>query len=201
MAQGIVAGELMVGPGKIYTINPGGLGQGITDPATTEVAGILAAVPPVFTPWDYAGLTDGGTQAALEKSYANHTVDQAPDWIASTITERHASVSTNLVAATLNNLSKANNGGLITTGVGTGAAYDKWEPTIDTLENQEIYLGLAIHGRRLDGRRMIVVIRKVLSTDNMTFPFQKDSKTMFSVNWAGHYVSDTVAPMVVYTQR
>jgi hypothetical protein len=199
MAQGIVAGELMVGPGKLYTIDPGGLGQGLPDD-TLELA-VIAAATPDFSAWTYMGLTDGGTQAALEKSYTNHTVDQAPDWIASTITERHPSVSTNLVAATLNNLSKANNGGVISTGKGTAAAWDRWEPTIDTLENPEKYLGLAIQGRRLDGKRMIVVMRKVLSVDNMAFPFTKDGKTTFAVNWAGHFVSDTTASMAVYTQR
>lgn len=199
MAQGIVAGELMVGAGKLYTIDPGNLGQGLPDD-TIELAALATAVPD-FSTWTYMGLTDGGTQAALEKSYANHTVDQAPDWIASTITERHPSVSTNLVAATLNNLSRANNGGVIATGKGAGGNWDRWEPTIDVLENPEHYVGLAIHGRRLDGKRMVVVMRRVLSVDNMSMPFQKDAKTQFSANWAGHFVSDTTASMAVYTQR
>lgn len=198
MAQGIVAGEIMAGqPGKLYGIRNGGLG--ITDDAT-DLA-VVAGTSPNWTGWDYFGLTDGGLQASLEKSYANHSVDQAPDWVASTITERHASLSTNLVAVTLENLSRANNGGLITTGVGTASAWDKWEPIVDVLETPEDYIGLGVESRRLDGKRMVAVIRRALSTDNMTFPFVKDGKTMFSVNWAGHFVADDVAPIVVYTQR
>jgi len=199
MAQGIVAGELMVGPGKLRVIDPGGLGQGLAD-NTAELT-VIAAATPDWSAWTYMGLTDGGLQVAIEKSYANHTVDQAPDWVASTITERHPTVGTNLVAATLNNLSRANNGGVITTGVGTAGAWDSWTPTIDTLETPEKYLGMAVEGRRLDGKRMIIVLRKVLSVDNMSAPFTKDGKTMFSVNWAGHFVSDTTASVAVYTQR
>jgi hypothetical protein len=199
MAQGIVAGQLMVGPGKLRVIDPGGLGQGLPD-NTAELTALAAATPD-WSAWTYMGLTQGGTQAALEKSYANLTVDQAPDWVVSVITERHPSVSTNLVANTLDNLSKANNGGVITTGVGTAGAWDRWEPTIDTLETPEKYLGLSIEGRRVDGKRMVVVMRRVLSVDNMSIPFTKDGFTQFSVNWAGHFVSDTTASMAVYTQR
>jgi hypothetical protein len=200
MAQGIVAGEIMAGnPGKLYGIKPGGLGMGITDDAVDLK--VVAAAQPDWSDWEYFGLTSGGLQAALEKSYTNHRVDQAPDWVASTIDERHASISTNLVQVSLDNLSRANNGGLITTGVGTAGAWDSWEPITDTLETPEDYIGLGIEGRRLDGKRMITVIRKTLSTDNMTFPFVRDGLTMFSVNWAGHFVADDIAPVVVYTQR
>lgn len=199
MAQGIVAGEVMAGqPGKLYGIRNGG--QGITSEAT-DLAVLGAAGTTDWTGWDYFGLTDGGLQASIEKSYANHSVDQSPDWVASTITERHASLSTNLVAVTLENLSRANNGGLITTGVGAGSSWDQWEPIVDTLETPEDYIGLGIESRRLDGKRMVAVIRRALSTDNMSFPFVKDAKTMFSVNWAGHFVADDVAPIVVYTAR
>lgn len=200
MAQGIVAGEIMAGnPGKLYGIKPSGLGLGIVD--DTVDLKVVAAGTPDWSDWDYFGLTDGGVQASLEKSYANHSVDQAPDWVASTITERHASLATNLVAVTLENLSRANNGGVIATGVGTAHLWDSWQPTIDTLEDPEDYIGLGVESRRLDGKRMIAIIRRALSTDNMSFPFVKDGKTMFSVNWAGHFVSDLIAPMVVYTQR
>lgn len=199
MAQGIVAGEIMAGqPGKLYGFRNNG--QGITD-AAVDLAVLGASGATDWSDWEYFGLTDGGLQASIEKSYANHTVDQAPDWVASTITERHASLSTNLVAATLENLSRANNGGLITTGVGTGGGWDSWQPIVDTLETPEDYIGLGIESRRLDGKKMVAVIRRALSTDNMSMAFQKDAKTMFSVNWAGHFVADDVSPIVVYTQR
>lgn len=191
MAQGIVAGDLMVGPAKLRTAIVG----------TDELAVIAAATPVWSASWTYQGLTDGGVQASLEKSYANHTVDQAPDWVASTITERHASVATSLAQATLDKLVVANNGGLITTGVGVGVAWDKWEPTVDTLETPETYLCVSLEGRKLDGKRMIVMVRRALSVENMDFAFVKDGKTMFSVSWAGHFVSDVIAPMAVYTQR
>lgn len=195
MAQSIVAGDLMVGACKIYSAAT------ITDPTTQELPLLGTGGVPDFSTWTYQGLTDGGTQVAIEKSYANHTVDQSPDWIASTITERHATVGTNLAVATLDKLKLANNGGAITTGVGTGALWDQWEPEVDVIENPETYIALALYGRKLSGKKMIVVIRRCLSVDNTEFAFVKDGKTMFSVSWAGHFVSDTVAPMRVYTQR
>ena len=195
MAQGIVSGEIMVGPGKLRTAV-------VTADDAKELTVIAAAVPVwAEATWTYQGLTDGGVQASLQKSYANHTVDQAPDWVASTITERHASIATNLAVATLDKIKLANNGGEIVTGVGTGAAWDRWEPTVDTLETPETYLCLAIEGRRQDGKRLIAMIRRALSVDNMDFSFTKDGKTMWSVSWAGHFVSDTVAPVAIYTER
>lgn len=191
MAQGIVSGDIMVGPGKLRTAVVG----------VDELAVIAGATPVWGSEWTYQGLTDGGVQASLQKSYANHSVDQAPDWVASTITERHASIATSLAIATLDKIKLANNGGEIVTGVGTGAAWDRWEPTVDTLETPETYLCLAIEGRRQDGKRMISVVRRALSVDNMDFSFTKDGKTMWSVSWAGHFVSDTVAPVAIYTQR
>lgn len=195
MATGIVAGDLMVGACKLYTKAT------IVDPATDELPVLGTGGVPDFSTWDYQGLTDGGVQAAIQKSYANHTVDQSPDWVASTITERHPSVSTNLAVATLDKLKLANNGGAITTGVGTGSLWDKWEPEIDVIENPETYIAIALYGRKLGGKKMIAVVRRSLSVDNTEFAFVKDAKTMFSCSWAGHFVADTVAPMAVYTQR
>jgi hypothetical protein len=194
MAQNIVAGDLMVGACKLYT------GVTITDSAT-DLGFLGTGGTPDFSSLTYQGLTDGGVQAAIQKSYANHTVDQSPDWIASTITERHPSISTNLATATLDKLKLANNGGTITTGVGTGALWDKWEPEVDVIENPETYISIVLYGRKLSGKKMITVMRRCLSVDNTEFAFTKDSKTMFSCSWAGHFVSDTVAPMIVYTQR
>lgn len=194
MAQGIVAGELMAGPCKLYTRS-----TPITDSA--DDLAIIAGTTPDFSDFTYQGLTDGGVNASLQKSYANHTVDQSPDWVMSTITERHAEVATQLAAPTLDKFALANNGGAITTGVGTASAWDSWEPITDTIETPEEYIAIVLYGRRVDRKGMIVVIRNALSVDNMEFAFTKDNKTTLSVSWAGHFVSDTVAPIVVYSQR
>lgn len=190
MAQGIVAGELLIGACKIRTA-----------PVGTDDELIIDGTAPDFTGWNYLGLTDGGVNASLQKSYANHTVDQSPDWVASTITERHASIASTLAAFTLDKIQAANNGGTIVTGVGTAGAWDSWEPITDVLETPEEYISLSLEGRRQDGKRAIIVVRRTLSVENMDFAFTKEAKTTLGVSWAGHYVSDDVAPMVVYTQR
>jgi hypothetical protein len=179
MAQGIVAGELLIGAAKVRLA-----------PVGTDDLAIIAAADPDWTGWTYQGLTDGGVNASLQKSYANHTVDQSPDWVASTITERHASIATTLAAFTLDKLKAANNGGTIVTGVGTTGAWDSWEPITDVIETPEEYTALAL-----------VVVRRTLSVENMDFAFTKEAKTTLGVSWAGHFVSDETAPVVVYTQR
>lgn len=190
----IVAGNLMVGAAKIYTAAE------ITDAnkATIEDS-IFAGSLPVFNPaiHTYQGLTDGGVNASLQKSYANHTVDQSPDWVASTPTERHAQVQTSLAQVTLDKFAIANNGGAITTGVGTGG-WQKWEPITNTVDTPETYISVFLYGKRLDGKPCVVAIRRTLSVDNMDFAFAKDAKTMLSVSWGGHFVSDTLAPFAVY---
>ncbi len=183
----IVAGDIIVGPGKLRIA-----------PLNTDDSLIVAGASPVWAPaWVDAGLTDDGLNLAIEKSYANHSVDQSPDWVASTITERHASIATNLVTTTLENLKSALNGGTIT----TGANWKKFEPNSDVIAVPETYVMLAIEGNNQSGKKVIVVVRRCLSVDNVSMPFKKDAKTMFSVSWAGHFVSDTTAPFVVYTQN
>lgn len=191
----IVAGNLMVGAAKVYT------GPEITDAnqATIETA-IFATTTPTFAPatWTDQGLTDGGVNASLQKSYANHTVDQTPDWVASTPTERHAQIQTTLASVLLDKFKIANNGGTITTGMGGTAAWSKWEPITNTIDTPETYISVALFGKRLDGKPCVVVVRRTLSVDNMDFAFTKDTKTTLGVSWGGHFVSDTLAPFAVY---
>lgn len=186
----IVAGALIVGPGRLRT--------NVVSTDGTLDAAVVAGAQPVWGPsWVDMGLTDGGADLAIVKQYANHTVDQSPDWVASTITERHASLTTNIVSTTLANLQLASNGGVLT----TGATWDKYEPNIDVIANPETYITLSVEGKNLFGKSIIVVIRRALNVDKISMPFKKDAKTMFSVVWGGHYVSDTTAPFVVYTQK
>lgn len=186
MATGIVSGDIMVGPGKIYTA-----------PVGTDDSLVIATSVPSYTGWTYAGLTDGGVDFSIEKTYANHTVDQSPDWVASTITERHALAATNLVTTTLANLQLGLNSGTVT----TGANWDTYTPITDLIATQETYTALLIVGNTLAGKIRMLGVRRCLSVDKLSMPFKKDSKTMYSVSWAGHFVSDTVAPFVVYTQH
>lgn len=185
----IVAGSIIVGPGRLRT--------NIVSTDNSLDTAVVATTTPVWgASWIDLGLTDGGADLSIERKYANHTVDQSPDWVASTITERHAALATNIVSTTLDNLKLANNGGTLTTAVN----WNKYEPQIDLINTPETYITLALEGKNQAGKSIIVVIRRALNVDKISMPFKKDAKTMFSVAWGGHYVSDTTAPFVVYTQ-
>jgi hypothetical protein len=184
---------MMVGPGVLRRA-----------PVGTDDAAIIAAATPTYaSAWETVGATDGGIGLTIAKSYANHSVDQAADWVASTITERHAQLEISLVEMSLSNLKISLNGGTITTGSGTGVggAWDKYEPATDLIATQEEYGAFAIEGKTLSGLIRVIVIRRCLNVADVTSSFKKDEKTMLASTWAGHFVSDSIPPFVVYTQK
>lgn len=181
--------KMMIGPGKLRWA-----------PVGTDDSLVIAAYTPSWTSWTDVGSTDGGVQMSIAKDYTNHTVDQVADWVASTINERHVTVQTNVVeSGDLAAISLVNNGG--TTTLSFNPSWDKYEPTVDLVATQETYIAVALEGKALDGKKMIIVARRVLNVDSIAFEFKKDGKTMLALNFAGHYVSDTVAPFVVYKQN
>jgi hypothetical protein len=184
----ITTATMMVGPGKMRWA-----------PFGTDDALIVAAFTPNWTGWSDVGSTDGGINLSIAKSYANHTVDQSPDWVASTITERHFSVQTNVVeSGDLSKLSLVNNGGLT---LSTNPSWTSYQPTTDLISKQETYIAVAIEGVKLNGKSQIIVVRKVLNVDSVNFDFKKDAKTMLALSFAGHFVTDAIAPFIEYSQN
>lgn len=180
--------KMMVGPGKMRYA-----------PVGTSDATVVATGLPVWTSWTDVGATDGGVQMSIAKDYANHTVDQVADWVASSITERHVTLQTNVVeSANLAKLSLVNNGGV---SASVNASWDKYEPNVDLIATQETYIAVAVEGKTLAGKSCIIVARRVLNVDSVSWEFKKDGKTMYSLSFAGHYVDDTTAPFIVYTQK
>lgn len=184
--MGVSTTQMMVGPGRLRKA-----------PVGTDDALIIAGAVPDFTGWSDVGATDDGINMTIAKSYANHTVDQSPDWVASTITERHVQIEINLVEQTLDNLKLSLNGGVIT----TGANWDTYTPDTDLISTQEQYTAFTVEGVTLAGKKRIIAVRRALNVDNVGFSYKKDAKTMFACSWAGHFVSDAIAPFVVYTQK
>ena len=43
----------------------------------------------------------------------------------------------------------------------------------------------------------MVILRKVLSSDNVEFAYKKEDQTVFSVTWSVHYVSNSIAPFKI----
>lgn len=181
--------QMMVGPGKLRWAAVG-----------VDDAAIVTAYTPNWTNWTDVGSTDGGVQMSIAKNYANHTVDQVADWVASTITERHVTVQTSLAEpGDMSKLALVNNGGVTTPSF--NPSWDKYEPTTDLIATQETYIAVALEGVTLAGKKRIIVARKVLNVDSVAFEFTKEKKTMYGLSFAGHYVSDVIAPFVMYSQR
>lgn len=184
----IVTAKMMIGPGRMRWA-----------PVGTDDTAIVAAFTPNWTGWTDIGSTDGGVDCSIAKNYANHTIDQTPDWVASTITERHFTVQTNVVeAGDLAKVSLVNNGGV---SASTNPSWTSYAPNTDLISTQETYIAVSIEGKRLDGKSQIIVVRRVLNVDSVAFPFKKDAKTMLSLSFAGHFVSDALAPFIMYSQN
>jgi hypothetical protein len=178
-----------------------GAGKLRTAPVGTDDLDIVLAANADFTDWDDTGPTDDGINVTIAKSYANHSVDQAVDWVASTPTDRNTALEVNLVDMTHGNLKLSLNGGTETLGVGTAQWWDKFEPETDLIETPEDYIATSIESKTLAKVPRIVVIRRALNVDNIAFSYKKDAKTMLACNWAGHFVSDSIPPFAVYTKR
>lgn len=184
----ITTAQMMVGPGRVRYA-----------PVGTDDSLIVAAYTPSWTSWSDIGSTDGGVNMSIAKNYANHTIDQTPDWVASTITERHTTLQTNVVeSGDLAKLSLVNNGGVTAS---TNPSWTSYAPNTDLISTQETYIAVAVEGITLAGKKRIIVIRKVLNVDSISFDFKKDGKTMLSLSLAGHFVTDALAPFIVYSQN
>jgi hypothetical protein len=177
--------DMMVGPGRMRWAETG-----------TDDALIVAGNVADWTGWNDVGPTDGGLSLAIAKDYANHEIDQTPDWVASTITSRRMTIQSSLVAAgNLTTLSLVNNGGVIAS---TNPSWTSYEPETDLISVQEKYIMVAVEGVTLEGKPVIDVVRRVLNVDSVAFEYKKDAKTMFGLSFAGHFVSDSVAPFIRY---
>jgi hypothetical protein len=184
----ITTSVMMVGPGRVRTA-----------PFGTDDSLIVAAYTPSWTSWTDLGSTDGGVNMSIAKNYANHTIDQTADWVASTITDRHVTLQTNVVeSGDLAKLSLVNNGGVTAS---TNPSWTSYAPNTDLISTQETYIAVAVEGITLGGKKRIIVARKVLNVSSIAFDFKKDGKTMLGLSFAGHFVSDALAPFIVYSQN
>lgn len=182
--------NLIQGPGTLYT---GAFGA--TEPADTAVN--AAVDDGVWT--DIGGTTDG-CQLSIMQEFSELAVDQIVDVPGRRLTKRDFSLTTNMAEPTLENLAVAMNAGSVTTG-GTGATqFKKLEPTSDTSATQPTYKALILDGYAPEQYRRRVIVRKVLSTNNVDFSYTKDSQTVFSVTFSAHYVSPSIKPFAIVDQ-
>jgi len=180
--------NLIMGPGTLYEAP-----FGSTEPADTAVATAPAS------PWADLGGTSDGVQLAVNQEYTPLTVDQVVDTVGRRLTSREFTIATNLAEPTLDNLAIALNAADAT--VTSGAGFRKLTPTNDTSASQPVYRALMFDGFAPEGLTRRVIGRRMLSTGNVEFAYSKADQTVFTVTFAGHYVSDSIAPYVVVDEE
>lgn len=185
--------NLIQGPGTLYTA-----AFGTTEPAETTAALNATPPPPVTgaTPspgWTDVGGTTDGVSLSIAQEFSELAVDQVVDVPGRRLTKRDLSLTTNMAEPTLENLAVAMNATAPTTATGV----KKLTPRDDTSATQLDYSALILDGFAPGQKRRRIVVRKVLSTNNVDFAYQKDAQTVFSVTWSAHYVSPSVKPFVI----
>lgn len=183
----VTATNIVQGPATMYT------GEfGATEPVDTAVN-----TTPAASSWTDVGGTQEGLKLAIDQTYVELEVDQIVDRVGSRLTKRDFTVGTSLAEPTLENLSIAMNGGT----AASGAGYKSFEPSFASSATQPTYKALLFDGWAPGGaynRRCIV--RKVLSVKATEISYTKDKMTLFAVEFAGHYVSSSIAPLHIVDQ-
>lgn len=194
MAANVV--NLVQGPATVF------IGAfGATEPAN----GAVNSTPQASAWTDLGGTTDGAT-ISINQEYKELEVDQVVDIPGRRLTKRDMTVKTNLAEPTLQNLlyslNDVNGGALGASGTGFSGYY---EPAFTDSATQPTYRSLILWGWAPGGsgaggttsKRRMVILRKVLSSDNVEFAYKKEDQTVFSVTWSVHYVSSSIAPFKI----
>lgn len=179
--------NLIQGPGTLY------IGAfGAVEPLDTAVSS-----PPSSEAWTDVGGTTDGVQLSIMQEFAELAVDQIVDVPGRRLTRRDFSLTTNMAEPTLENLAIAMNAGSVSTGGSGATGYKKLEPTSDTSATQPTYKAAICDGYAPEQRRRRIIVRKVLSTNNVDFAYQKDNQTVFTVTFSAHYVSPSIKPFSI----
>ena len=192
MAANVV--NLVQGPATVY----------IGDFGATEPANAAVNTTPQATAWTDVGGTTDGCEISINQEYKELEVDQVVDIPGRRLVKRDMSVKTNLAEPTLQNLLYAlndvNGGSLGASGTGFSGYY---EPAFTDSATQPTYRAVILHGwapgsgANNQSKRRMVILRKVLSSDNVEFAYKKEDQTVFSVTWSVHYVSNSIAPFKI----
>jgi hypothetical protein len=176
--------NLTLGPGDMFKA-----AFGATEPADTEVVNDMTGTT-VSGAWADMGGTQGGVTIELNQEYTELEVDQIVDIPGRRLTKREFKVNTNLAEVTLENYQLASNGGQIV----TGAGFRAYEPDMNNSGATPTYAALIFDGVAPNSKRRRVVCRRVLNVATVGQEYQKDSQTLFPVEFSCHYVSKSVKP-------
>jgi hypothetical protein len=178
--------NLIMGPADLYTAP-----LGSTEPLDTAIATAPA------DPWVSAGGTQDGVNLIVDQKYTALEVDQIVDVPGRRLTSREIQVETNMAEPTLDNFKLALNGGTVT----ETASVDSYEPAYATSATQPDYCMALVDGYAPNSKRRRIVVRKALSTDKVSFAYQKDKQTVYTVQFSAHYVTSAIAPIRVSDEK
>ena len=186
-----LAYQVIMGAAKLYVG-----AYGAAEPADVDVN-----VVPQASAWTDTGFTNDGISIMINQAFANMTVDQIADIIGRKMTERDIQVKANLAEATLENLTYALNSGTITTGSG----FKLYTPVFDGTELQPVYRSIILDGLAPASalgvtKRRRLILRRVLSIENVETAYKKGDMTLVPITFGCHYVDTTTAPFKIVDQ-
>lgn len=181
----VTATNIVQGPATMYT---GAFGA--IEPLDTAVNSV-----PASSAWTDVGGTNDGVKMSIDQTYVELEVDQIVDRVGSRLTKRDFTISTTLAEPTLTNLSLVLNGGT----AASGSGYSSFEPSFASSATQPTYKALLFDGWAPGNGEFTrrAIVRKVLSVKATELAYTKDKMTVFAAEFAGHYVSASIAPLHV----
>lgn len=174
--------KLAMGPGTLYV---GAFGA--TEPADTAMA---IGIAPASPDWTDCGGTLGGLTFTVSQTFKELEVDQIVETPERRVTKREASLKTQLAEVSFDNLTVALASGTVV--VGAGGVPDTYVPSNVNSGDSPTYKALIFDGYGGQGKRRRVIVRKVLSTDNVDMVSSKDGQTAYGVTFMSHYVSSVI---------
>lgn len=161
---------------------------GVAEPADTAVASDPGAG------WTDAGATTGGAKLKIDQKFFELATDQIVDSAGRRLVQRDATVKTNMAEPTLANLILVLNGGATSTGGSGATAYSAYDPDAASSATQPTYIAVLMDGWAPNGKRRRVILRKCLNIDAVETEYKKDGQTLFTAEFACHWVSASIKP-------
>lgn len=165
----------------------------------TEPADAAVNTAPAASAWTDLGGTVDGAELTIKQEYKELEVDQVVDIPGRRLVKRDMMVKTKLAEPTFENLVYALNDGT----TATGAGYKNFTPAFTDSATQPTYRALILHGWAAaagaggQSKRRMVILRRVLSSDDVEMSYTKDKQTLLTVTWSVHYVSGSTAPFKI----
>lgn len=190
--MGVTVTNLIAGPGTLYK----GTQYTGAYSSTAEPANSAVNTTPQSSSWTDVGGTQDGVNLEIGREYFELAVDQIVDIPDRRLTKREFTLATNMAEATIENLAFVSNESAPTSGSG----FKVYEPVNTVAASQPTYVPLIFDGYAPSQYRRRVIGRRMLSIDPVTIAYKKDTQTVLNVKFAGHYVSESLAPYKVVDQ-